>query len=385
MTFFHVATVLRDACFQGLHPTPRLILTILADMANDAGDCWPSQATLAERAGVSPKTVRNSLKILEEAGYVTWRQRFNTSCVYQLRLPAWRGKTETREVPAAEPMPELPDLQDHDHPASASLRVDAPEASLAPDAPVEAPSSPTEAVEAANDGDGQGEAPKPAQAHLATSMPVEENPTVKSVPDPERILLSEAARLIQSLLPSVAWELGDTATIKRVAYQLERLRAIGLSARKIRELTADWPDFVHNPPGFVLSRLQELESEHAGSRMDARQAQRRADQVERPRLTDRELAEERDRQRRRREWILAEQERQIVAREQAEKHARLQAEAAEAAAKAAAGELGVPKLDEDPEAAAKIRALALSYQAGALAPQPAPESPLPWGDQEPPF
>lgn len=328
MTFLHVATVLRDSKLQSLKPTPRLILTILADMANDSGQCWPSQETIAERAGVSSKTVKNSLKTLEEAGYVTWRQRFNSSLIYSLCLPAWEGRTVRREVPAPDPMA-------------------TPDAEAESETPAEAPGQPRSATDA-------------------------------EPPSSERILLSDAARLIQSLLPSVAWELGDTATIKEVAWRLNRLKAIGLSSSKIRELTADWPDFVHNPPGFVLSQLQRLEVDHAGKHMDARQAQRRADAVKLPQLTDEELAEERNRLQRRREQILKSQAEAIIAREEAEKHARLQAEA-ENAATAAAGELGFPKLDKDPVAAAKIHALALSSSRGGVpSPKAEPDPPLPF-------
>lgn len=343
MTFFHVATVLREKRFAQLHPTSRLILTILADMANDQGECWPSQDTIANRAGVSFETVKRQIKNLRESGYISSEQRKNSTCVYSLNLPAWEGATQTRSVPAPEAMEPMPE--------------DAPE----PSAHGEHASSPAEPLEASSEGDGQGEAAEPSQAHLEASMPVEaaEAPAApEHDPDPNQILLSEAAHLILDILPSVAWELGDTATTKQVAYRLQRLQAIGLTKRKIKELTADWPDFVHNAPSFVLSQLQQLEKEHAENHMDSRQAKRLADAVERPRLTDRELADERNRQRRRREAILAEQERQIVAREEAEKHARLQREAA------AAGGAETPKLDENCDAAAKIRALALSYQAG---------------------
>lgn len=47
-----------------------LTLLALADFANDAGECWPGQPTLAQRARVSERHVARIIVWLEENGYV---------------------------------------------------------------------------------------------------------------------------------------------------------------------------------------------------------------------------------------------------------------------------------------------------------------------------
>lgn len=55
--------------------SPRLTLLCLADFANDAGECWPSQDTLADRTGHSTRTVRHNLAFLEQRSLITRRAR----------------------------------------------------------------------------------------------------------------------------------------------------------------------------------------------------------------------------------------------------------------------------------------------------------------------
>lgn len=57
----------------------------------DEGTCWPSQASIAERAGISERSVRSALKVLCDAGAVVReeRERSNgsrTTDLYRLRL-----------------------------------------------------------------------------------------------------------------------------------------------------------------------------------------------------------------------------------------------------------------------------------------------------------
>lgn len=49
----------------------RIVLLVIAEHANAAtGECWPSEARIARRAGVHPATVRRCIRELETAGLV---------------------------------------------------------------------------------------------------------------------------------------------------------------------------------------------------------------------------------------------------------------------------------------------------------------------------
>lgn len=48
----------------------RLIHAVLADHANDEGYCWPSQATIARRAGCTVEHVRVTVKQMISDGYI---------------------------------------------------------------------------------------------------------------------------------------------------------------------------------------------------------------------------------------------------------------------------------------------------------------------------
>ncbi len=50
----------------------KAVLMVLADYADDAGKCWPSHATIAEKSGVCKATVKNSLRKLKSDGLLTW-------------------------------------------------------------------------------------------------------------------------------------------------------------------------------------------------------------------------------------------------------------------------------------------------------------------------
>lgn len=54
-----------------LNPTERLTLLALADYAGPEGECWPFQETLADKVGVSKRTVVTTLQRLEERGLFT--------------------------------------------------------------------------------------------------------------------------------------------------------------------------------------------------------------------------------------------------------------------------------------------------------------------------
>jgi len=60
---------------QELPPTPKLVLLVLADHADDKGFCFPGVDTIARRASVSERTLTRVLASLEENGYIARSRR----------------------------------------------------------------------------------------------------------------------------------------------------------------------------------------------------------------------------------------------------------------------------------------------------------------------
>ena len=69
---YHLAAWAMDV---DVPPREKLLLILIASHANDEGECFPSQTTLAYRSGLSRRTVLRSLAELEERGVITRRQR----------------------------------------------------------------------------------------------------------------------------------------------------------------------------------------------------------------------------------------------------------------------------------------------------------------------
>ena len=61
---------------QDLTPTPKLILMALADAADDHGVCWPSVLTVANKCGVSTRTVRRVMQVLVADGFLQSDPRY---------------------------------------------------------------------------------------------------------------------------------------------------------------------------------------------------------------------------------------------------------------------------------------------------------------------
>lgn len=57
----------------------RAVLLVLADRADDSGQCWPSHSTLARESGLARSTVKKVLIQLREAGLIRWEQRRDDS------------------------------------------------------------------------------------------------------------------------------------------------------------------------------------------------------------------------------------------------------------------------------------------------------------------
>jgi len=53
-----------------LGPVERLVMLALADHADDAGRCYPSNARLQDRTGLSERAVRANIRKLEDAGFL---------------------------------------------------------------------------------------------------------------------------------------------------------------------------------------------------------------------------------------------------------------------------------------------------------------------------
>ena len=69
---YHLAAWAMDV---DVPPREKLLLILIASHANDEGECFPSQTTLAYRSGLSRRTVLRSLAELEERGVITRRKR----------------------------------------------------------------------------------------------------------------------------------------------------------------------------------------------------------------------------------------------------------------------------------------------------------------------
>ena len=69
-----------------LPPARRAVLLALSDMANAAGVCWPSIATIARRACMSARSVFTHLAELVRAGLIQRRQRIGRSNLFTLTL-----------------------------------------------------------------------------------------------------------------------------------------------------------------------------------------------------------------------------------------------------------------------------------------------------------
>mgnify|MGYP001612246891 CR=1 FL=1 len=62
--------IMTDVFNLRVDPARKLILLALADNADDGGVCWPSQQTIARRASISERALRDHLHALVAAGYI---------------------------------------------------------------------------------------------------------------------------------------------------------------------------------------------------------------------------------------------------------------------------------------------------------------------------
>ena len=70
----------------GVPAIAKMVLLCLADFADDAGECFPSQDKLAEKCGMTDRSVRTAITKLKEMHLITVRKRSGTSDVFYLAL-----------------------------------------------------------------------------------------------------------------------------------------------------------------------------------------------------------------------------------------------------------------------------------------------------------
>lgn len=66
--------VIEDESLRSADKSVYATLCMYAD--NRTSECWPSRETLLKKAGVSDRTLRNSLRLLEDSGYIKVIKRY---------------------------------------------------------------------------------------------------------------------------------------------------------------------------------------------------------------------------------------------------------------------------------------------------------------------
>lgn len=74
---------------QPVKPSEKLLLIVMANYADDIGQCWPSVETLSRDTGMSRATVKRTLTKLEKIGFIARYKRskgnLQTSNLYALK------------------------------------------------------------------------------------------------------------------------------------------------------------------------------------------------------------------------------------------------------------------------------------------------------------
>lgn len=92
-------------------PAGKVVLICLANYADENGECWPSQATIAKETELSERSVREWLQKLEDAGIISreHRQRQDGSRKSDLiRLNTHPAKSSGRRTPNRQEVPNQP-------------------------------------------------------------------------------------------------------------------------------------------------------------------------------------------------------------------------------------------------------------------------------------
>jgi len=118
-----------------LPPALKLVLLKLADRANDDGECWPGQASVAKACGIGARTLVRHIATLEQMGLIKTEKRYGqdgkrSTNIYLLSLSAnlahgLSAKSCTNHVPTvALTLNEEPTIEPTD--ATSKLAAPAP-------------------------------------------------------------------------------------------------------------------------------------------------------------------------------------------------------------------------------------------------------------------
>lgn len=93
--------------------TPKMVLLSLADQANEAGVCWPSQPYIAKRCSLSDRAVREHLAWLEKASAIRRDVKAGIGTTFTLTLSGFdelRNHVPPRkDIPPRNPVPATPE------------------------------------------------------------------------------------------------------------------------------------------------------------------------------------------------------------------------------------------------------------------------------------
>src|SRR5512143_2984880 len=112
MSLMLITSALNDTRTAG---AARLVLCVLADMADQAGVCWPGYAQISQRANVARRTAIRAIAWLEEQGFLVVTRRLvgekqYRSNLYRVCIPGEGGDITPREEAA--PCAAAPSRQD---------------------------------------------------------------------------------------------------------------------------------------------------------------------------------------------------------------------------------------------------------------------------------
>ena len=84
---------------RGISPYAKAALMVLADAADEAGECFPAIGTLSAESCVPERTLTRALAELEAGGHITRRRRFNASSLYQIHpVPTPDGEVPSPNI-----------------------------------------------------------------------------------------------------------------------------------------------------------------------------------------------------------------------------------------------------------------------------------------------
>jgi DNA-binding transcriptional ArsR family regulator len=88
-----------------LEPTRKFVLLALADRADDEGVCWPGVASLTRKTGLSERTVRKCLLVLNETGHLVVQKQPGFTNTYRVacgEIDPCTTRTPARRAPLRE-------------------------------------------------------------------------------------------------------------------------------------------------------------------------------------------------------------------------------------------------------------------------------------------